>query len=276
MFYLNDKKSIANKLSRATTESAGYDVFLNEAISIQKGETKKVVVTLPVVVEKDYQAHLYLRSSVGIKRGLRLMKNGHGQSFLKLKGYGSDYAEEFISISGIRSFNVEVHNDGVDDFSAEKDERLFQLVVEGEPIPSVPIQFEDVIGDSLISHRMVEEKTGTGVLLTVCLNEDEKLGNRPRLLSLNKKVKVPARTFLKMSVINGSSVKLANGVGIIDADYYGNPSNDGNIMAMVYSEDTESNIREITLLFEVVPYDTLTDETEVKVKRIGGSQSTGL
>lgn len=274
MFYLDDKKKRANKLLRGTKESAGYDVFVNEAISIAQGETKKVVVTLPIILEEGHEAHLYLRSSVGIKRGLRLMKNKVYRPFLKLKGYGEEHAEEFISISGVRSFNVEIYNDGAEDFLAEKGERLFQLVVEGERLTNEPIVFEEICGEPIGSHQMSEEKTIEGVRLTIDLNEEETVGKQPLKLALNKKVKIPSHTFLKMSVV-GDAVKLANGVGVIDADYYGNPSNDGNIMAMVYS-DGEENVRSVTLLFEVVPYDTLNDEIEVEVTRIGGSQSTGL
>lgn len=58
-------------------------------------------------------------------------------------------------------------------------------------------------------------------------------GMRPTLVSTGVKCKLDPGTYLEVSVRSSTPLKylllLANGVGIIDADYYGNPDNDGEI-----------------------------------------------
>jgi dUTP pyrophosphatase len=59
------------------------------------------------------------------------------------------------------------------------------------------------------------------------------LSFRPTLVSTGMKCKLDPGTYLELSVRSSTPFKhwliLANGVGIIDADYYGNESNDGEI-----------------------------------------------
>lgn len=56
---------------------------------------------------------------------------------------------------------------------------------------------------------------------------------RPTLVSTGMKCKLAPDTYLELSVRSSTPLKhwimLANGVGIIDADYYNNPSNEGEI-----------------------------------------------
>ena len=58
-------------------------------------------------------------------------------------------------------------------------------------------------------------------------------GYRPTLVPTGIKAKMPADHFLQLSVRSSGPLKhwiiLANGVGIIDADYYNNPDNEGHI-----------------------------------------------
>ena len=57
--------------------------------------------------------------------------------------------------------------------------------------------------------------------------------NRPTLVSTGMKCKLDSGTYLELSVRSSTPLKhwivLANGVGIIDADYYNNPDNEGEI-----------------------------------------------
>ena len=57
--------------------------------------------------------------------------------------------------------------------------------------------------------------------------------NRPTLVSTGMKCKLDLGTYLELSVRSSTPLKhwivLANGVGIIDADYYNNPDNEGEI-----------------------------------------------
>ena len=73
-------------------------------------------------------------------------------------------------------------------------------------------------------------------------------------------------------------VFLANGVGIVDADYYGNADNDGEIGFMFYNFTDEVQTFEAgdklgQGIFE--KYFTVTDEAEITTERDGGWGSTG-
>lgn len=71
---------------------------------------------------------------------------------------------------------------------------------------------------------------------------------------------------------------LANGVGIVDADYYGNIDNDGEIGFMFYNFTNEDTVIEAgdklgQGIFE--KYYTVTNEEEITAERAGGFGSTG-
>ena len=61
--------------------------------------------------------------------------------------------------------------------------------------------------------------------------------SRPTLISTGMKCKLDPGTYLELSVRSSAPLKhwliLANGVGIIDADYYNNPDNEGEIFFQV-------------------------------------------
>ena len=73
-------------------------------------------------------------------------------------------------------------------------------------------------------------------------------------------------------------VFLANGVGIVDSDYYENSDNDGEIGFMFYNFTDNITVFEAgdklgQGIFE--KYYTLTDEDEITTERLGGFGSTG-
>ena len=63
--------------------------------------------------------------------------------------------------------------------------------------------------------------------------DTKNLKARPTLVPTGMKCKLDPGTYLELSVRSSSPLKywliLANGVGIIDADYYNNPDNEGHI-----------------------------------------------
>lgn len=94
------------------------------------------------------------------------------------------------------------------------------------------------------------------------------------------KAYMPDNEFLQVSVRSSlakNGLMLANGVGIIDADYFGNPSNDGHIYVMIANiKDTDYLIRAgdriaqgIFLTYGV------TDDDTADASRQGGFGSTG-
>ena len=67
---------------------------------------------------------------------------------------------------------------------------------------------------------------------------------KPTLVSTGMKCKLDPDTYLELSVRSSSPLKywlvLANGVGIIDADYYNNPDNEGHIMLALINKGTQA------------------------------------
>lgn len=74
----------------------------------------------------------------------------------------------------------------------------------------------------------------------------------------------------------GKGIVLANGVGIIDADYYSNPDNDGHIRVIVYNTtDHELIIKKGDRIAQAVFQKFLVvDQDDAKGERQGGIGST--
>ena len=114
----------------------------------------------------------------------------------------------------------------------------------------------------------------------------EKVEIEPHSLKLVKtgiKAKFPDDMALKLynrsSNAKKKGVFLANGVGIVDSDYYGNSDNDGEIGFMFYNFTDEICIfhkgdKLGQGIFE--KYYTTTNENEITTERISGWGSTGV
>ena len=95
---------------------------------------------------------------------------------------------------------------------------------------------EDVVIPSFYAHftKMCDEY---GPYAVFNLNDlaaiTKRLGTKPTLVSTGMKCKLDPGTYLELSVRSSCPLKywliLANSVGIIDADYYNNPDNEGEI-----------------------------------------------
>lgn len=74
------------------------------------------------------------------------------------------------------------------------------------------------------------------------------------------------------------NIRLVNQVGVIDADYYNNESNEGHILIKLKNEgDHEFKIEVGSAVAQglIVNYNVVDDEEEVTTTRIGGTGSTG-
>lgn len=104
---------------------------------------------------------------------------------------------------------------------------------------------------------------------------------KPTTIKTGVKVKMPENEFLMLTNRSSNPLKknliLANGVGIIDADYYGNPDNDGEMMFPFYNIGPKPVVilkgdkigQGIFMKFGV------TDDDKAWGDRIGGFGSTG-
>lgn len=103
---------------------------------------------------------------------------------------------------------------------------------------------------------------------------------RPTLVSTGMKCKLDPGTFLQLSVRSSSPLKywlmLANGVGIIDADYYNNSDNEGEIFFQIYNlSPFNIQIKKGEAIGQgiILPYATVEDDISAG-ERTGGFGST--
>ena len=103
---------------------------------------------------------------------------------------------------------------------------------------------------------------------------------KPTLVSTGMKCKLDHGSFLQLSVRSSSPLKywlmLANGVGIIDADYYNNPDNEGEIFLQIYNlSPFNIQIKEGEAIGQgiILPYG-ITEDDVVMGDRTGGFGST--
>ena len=104
---------------------------------------------------------------------------------------------------------------------------------------------------------------------------------KPTLVSTGMKCKLEPDTYLELSVRSSSPLKywlvLANGVGIIDADYYNNPDNEGEIFFQLINLspfDIKLQAGETIGQGIIKPYLTTEDDAAAG-ERTGGFGSTG-
>lgn len=108
------------------------------------------------------------------------------------------------------------------------------------------------------------------------------LGSKPVLVPTGVKVKMPDDEFLML--VNRSSnpkkknLVIPNSMGIIDADYYENPDNDGEMMFAFYNVGTEPVVIKAgeKLGQGIFVKYGITDDDDAKGERLGGFGSTGV
>ena len=110
----------------------------------------------------------------------------------------------------------------------------------------------------------------------------KKTGAKPTLVSTGMKCHMPKNIYLELSVRSSTPLKnwiiLANGVGIIDADYYNNPDNEGEIFfQLINLSPFPVHLRKGDIIGQGIfkPYLTTAND-EAKGTRTGGFGSTSF
>jgi dUTP pyrophosphatase len=105
-------------------------------------------------------------------------------------------------------------------------------------------------------------------------------GFKPTLVSTGMKCKLDPDTWLQLSVRSSSPLKywlmMGNGIGVIDADYYNNPDNEGEIFFQIYNlSPFNIQIKKGEAIGQaiILPYD-VTEDDVAGGKRTGGFGST--
>ena len=118
-------KENAQLPTRGSAYAAGYDLYacIDEAITIEAGETVKIGTGLSIAVPEGYFGAIFARSGLAAKEGLR-PANCVGVA-------DSDYRGEYI---------VALHNDSSVTRTVTPNERIAQLVI----MPFLSVCFEEV------------------------------------------------------------------------------------------------------------------------------------
>ncbi len=113
-----------------------------------------------------------------------------------------------------------------------------------------------------------------------CIIPSFKLGQKPTLVKTGLKAYCPPDEFCMLCNRSSNPGKkgliLANSVGIIDSDYYGNPDNDGHIMFAFYNfKDEDVEIKKGDCIGQAIFMKYLTvDNDNAQGERKGGFGST--
>lgn len=107
-----------------------------------------------------------------------------------------------------------------------------------------------------------------------------KLGMKPTLVKTGIKAYFPDDEYLMLANRSSNPGKkglvMANSIGIVDSDYYGNPSNDGHIMFAFYNFfDKDIEIKKGDTIGQALFQKYyITDDDNAEGKRVGGFGST--
>lgn len=144
----------------------------------------------------------------------------------------------------------------------------------------VPSLMQAYIKDT--TARQLAENTTCVFALDAAGAAIKDLNLKPTLVSTGVKCKLDPGTYLELSVRSSTPLKyllfLANGVGIVDADYYGNPDNDGEIFLQLINLGPNPVIlRKGDRIGQGIIKPFLTTEDDVAAgERLGGFGSTSV
>ena len=157
------------------------------------------------------------------------------------------------------------------EFSAGYD----MVAAEDYIIPSIWPMFEE-------ARKLFEIEDDEFVTMPMMADFTKRTGIKPTLVSTGMKCKLNPGTFLQLSVRSSSPLKywimLANGVGIIDADYYNNPDNEGEIFFQLFNlSPFNIQIKKGEAIGQgvILPYNITVDDV-VNGERLGGFGSTSI
>lgn len=124
---------------RATKTSAGYDLEIKEDVELLPGEVKVLATDLCCEIRDNEVAKMYVRSSIGIKRGLRLAngtgiidadyyQNGSGNIHIPLHNYQSMFNIVDIEVFGFK-FKLPIPAIERNTVKLKAGERVGQIVI---------------------------------------------------------------------------------------------------------------------------------------------------
>lgn len=146
------------------------------------------------------------------------------------------------------------------------------VVAEDIVIPSYDILMMDLLTNTksvLKSYTLEEMATAT-----------KKSSTKPSLVATGVKCKMPKNVYLELNIRSSAPLKywliLANSVGVIDADYYNNPDNEGEIFFQIINlSPFNIKLQKGDIIGQGIFKEyLLTEDDETCGERVGGFGST--
>ncbi len=219
------------KPKRSTSDSAGHDIFSQDKIVIPS--KKEVTFKLPFYFKKigetiNFRVRIFARSSFGIKKKVRIIVNNKVAKWLEINPYNVD---NYITL----------FNDSDKELVINKNEHFAQFVITShEDKEKVKIKFYTISNEAkekelekfkrLSKNRLITDNNE----VTKYISDDDLilLVGEQKTLPTGLKSEIPQGTFMGVHISKEFEDKifLANGTGIIDADYFSNQTNDGHLL----------------------------------------------
>ena len=118
------------------------------------------------------------------------------------------------------------------DINLPKRQTKFSAGYDFEAVEDILIEPYQHLSNIIVNSSVYEPKTLSDISSITKLNQA-----KPALVSTGMKCKLADNEYLELSIRSSSPLKywliLANGVGIIDADYYNNSDNEGEIFFQI-------------------------------------------
>lgn len=111
---------------------------------------------------------------------------------------------------------------------------------------------------------------------------NKQLKTKLPLVTTGMKCKLPKELYLELVIRSSTPLKhwimLANGVGVIDADYYNNPNNEGEIYFQLLNlAPFAIQLKKGDVIGQgIIHHYEITEDDEAKGKRVGGFGSTSV
>ena len=269
---LSEQFSILPK--RATEFSAGYDLSCVNDLVIPAHSAKSVTFGQCIeILVPDTVALIIPRSSLAKKRGL-----------VQLFGPQYIYPSEVNRVISVEFFNF---TDS--DVELKTGDKLAQCVLIRNPFAS---EIGEVIPDPLDPNLMGYPLNGAVEFVkdskpVDCIDRTEFYFQSPQeiwldpgkvtcvMTGLMAKIEKDQVFILQNACVN-PCVELANCVGIVDSDYYGNPDNQGEIGVLLLNRGIHAvkiNLGDVIATGAIFAYDTMDDDS-FGGQRVGGFGST--
>lgn len=265
------KNEFSKMPMRSTIGSAGFDIFSDKKIVLP--EQKLVSIELPFCfegeLEEGYEIRLFVRSSFGFKKKMRLVKDD--QKNIPYLILNPD-KEKIV---------VTVLNDNGKDLVIEKGEHFAQFVVCKKDGKDTKIEFENVPNEEASKHNILPSKLvhKQGSLYEYVLLEDITLeANEQKMFATGYRVLLDEGTWSGITVHENvqEKVMLANQTAVIDRDYAFADNFGHCFVALVNLRNESITIKSGTSLLNwwSERFYTLTDEMKSNKHRTGGIGST--